>query len=264
MASSPASAPPLARPEWTSRTAAFFDLDRTMLAGSSMYPLAAALRRAGLLRLTDLLRFAAAQAVFRIARREGQNGIDRACAVSLKTIAGRSQDELFAIADDVIHATLSARIYEEAIRHLDEHVRKGDLVFIVTSSSEDLARLLAQHLGADGALGTRTEVVDGRFTGRLRDGLNHGPKKAERVRAFAYAAGIDLARSTAYTDSINDLPLLELVGRPIVVNPDRQLSRVAAANSWDALTWRRPIGATRRRCTCATGVQQYGPLSTPA
>jgi HAD superfamily hydrolase (TIGR01490 family) len=264
MASSPAAALPVARREWLSRTAAFFDLDRTMVAGSSMYPLAVALCRAGFLRSRDLVRFAAAQGIFRLSRREARGNIDRACATSLKTIAGRSRDELLAIADDVIHETLAARLFEEAVAQVEEHIRGGDLVFIVTSSSEDLAVLLARHLGADGALGTQPELIDGRYTGLLPDGLNHGVTKARRVRAFAYDGGIDLTRSVVYTDSINDLPLLRLAGRPVAVNPDRQLRRVAKRMRWSVQTWRRPLGSSGDRCRCTAGAKGCGTISTPA
>jgi HAD superfamily hydrolase (TIGR01490 family) len=112
------------------------------------------------------------------------------------------------------------------------HLALGDEVWIVTASPQELSQILAARLGLTGGLGTRAEVSDGRYTGRILGGILHGEAKAAAVRAMASERGIDLSRSSAYSDSINDLPLLNAVGFPNAVTPDRDLARKSRREGW--------------------------------
>lgn len=132
------------------------------------------------------------------------------------------------IIDDSIMPALRVMILDLARRHLNQ----GDEVWIVTASPQELSEILAAELGFTGGIGTRAEVLDGRFTGRILEGILHGPRKAAAVLALAKERGIDLSASSAYTDSINDLPLLNAVGFPHAVTPDRNLARVASNKGW--------------------------------
>ena len=112
------------------------------------------------------------------------------------------------------------------------HLAAGEEVWIVTASPHELSQMLAESLGFTGGIGTRAEVLDGRFTGRIPEGILHGPLKARAVAAMADERGIDLTKSSAYSDSINDIHLLRAVGFPQAVAPDRQLARVARRHGW--------------------------------
>jgi phosphoserine phosphatase len=131
---------------------------------------------------------------------------------------------------------------------LSRHKRAGRAVYICSSSPEDYLALLAAELGIDGVIGTRAETVGDRYTGELDGPMAHGAEKARRVAELASLRGIDLSRSFAYSDSINDLPLLELVGNPVAMNPDRRLAHVARKRGWQVQDFR----IARRRTLIAS------------
>ena len=147
----------------------------------------------------------------------------------------------------VAREELVPRLYPQAMELLQRHKRAGRQVYIASSSPEDYLRLLADELAIDGVIGTRAQIVDGRYTGELEGPLVHGPEKAVRVEVSA-EPGIDLARSFAYSDSINDLPLLELVGNPVAMNPDHRLRSIARKRGWEVLDFR----TARRRTLIAS------------
>ncbi len=127
------------------------------------------------------------------------------------------------------------RVYPAMLRLAYEHQDAGRPVYIATASSQEMADMLSHVLGLDGGIGARSEVVDGRFTGRDADVFTYREGKAQRIRQLAEAEGIDLAASFAYSDSESDLPMLRLVGHPVAVNPDTELAKVAAAEGWEVL-----------------------------
>ena len=130
--------------------------------------------------------------------------------------------------EESVRPALRETVLDMARRHL----AAGDKVWIVTASPHELSQMLAESLGFTGGIGTRTEVLNGRYTGRILEGILHGPLKAKAVVAMADERGIDLTRSSAYSDSINDMPLLRAVGFPQAVAPDRQLAQVARRHGW--------------------------------
>jgi HAD superfamily hydrolase (TIGR01490 family) len=212
------------------RRAAFFGLD-TLIPGSSLYLLAQGLRRRNFYGRTDLLGFTLKR--LRMGGAPGPAKTRSSSNAALSFVAGRDRPALQALAAEIADERILPQVYPDLARLIDAHRDKGVLTFVATAGPAELAEIVAFGLGMTGGLGTTAEVdADGRYSGRLVGAVLQGPAKAGAVEAHAAAAGIDLSRSVAYTDSINDLPLLELVGRPEVVNPDRQLRRVADRRGW--------------------------------
>ena len=230
--------------------AAFFDLDKTLLPGSSLFPLAREMYRQRYFTLSDIARLTLDQLQFRAIGSEAEGPRDRARKASLEVIQGRRRDEVLAFGRSVAQKELVPRLYPQAVELMSRHKRAGRQVFIASSSPEDYLALLAEMLGIDGVIGTRAEVVDGRYTGELDGPMAHGPQKAARVAALSMERGIDLPRSYAYSDSVNDLPLLELVGNPVAMNPDRQLLHIARRRGWQIIDLR----VARRRTLLGSAV----------
>src|SRR5262249_24885166 len=136
----------------------------------------------------------------------------------------------------------------QAVELINRHKRAGREVYICSASPEDYLRVLANELDVDGVVGTRAEVVDGVYTGRMLGELCHGEEKARRVAELATERGIDLHRSFAYSDSLNDVPMLQLVGFPVAMNPDHQLRQLARREGWQRLDFRN----ARRRTLVAS------------
>jgi HAD superfamily hydrolase (TIGR01490 family) len=224
--------------------AAFFDLDKTLIPGSSLFLLARGAYARDYYRVRDLLRFGWRQFMFRVAG-ESDEGLETTRESTLEFVAGRPVRELEEMGREIAEERILPRVYEGITKVIEQHRLHGDLTFLCTASPIELADLIANSLEMTGALGTEAEVSrDGRYTGRLGPkGVLHGPAKAVAVEAFAKTHDIDLEESWAYSDSINDLPLLELVGHPIAVNPDRELKREARSRGWPVyeLRTRRPL-----------------------
>jgi HAD superfamily hydrolase (TIGR01490 family) len=212
--------------------AAFFDLDRTIVPGSSLFLLARGMYARDYYRVRDILRFAGGQLKFRISG-ESESGVNRSREAALEFVAGRTREELQQMGREIAEERIIPRVYEGITKVVEYHRNAGDLTYLTTASPQELAEMVAASLEMTGALGTRAEVSDdGRYTGRLVGDILHGPAKAAAVAALAERYDIDLSESYAYSDSINDLPLLELVGHPHAVNPDQELRRAARERSW--------------------------------
>lgn len=224
------------------RRAAFFDLDKTLIPGSSLFLLARGLYERDMFRVRDILRFAAGQFLFRL-RGERAAGMDLSRGSTLEFVAGRRREELIAWGREIAEERIFPRVYEDIVRVIDEHRARGDLTFLVTAAPIELAEIIAEHLKMTGAVATVSEVDDeGYYTGRLLGPVMHGDEKAKAVAEVAAQHGIDLGLSHAYSDSINDLPLLSSVGFPHAVNPDHELRRIARVRGWPVHELR-----TRRR-----------------
>jgi HAD superfamily hydrolase (TIGR01490 family) len=228
--------------------AAFFDLDKTLLPGSSLFPLAREMYRQRYFGLRDIGRLATDQVRYRLIGSEAQGPMDRARQATLEVVRGRARDEVIAFGRSVAKEEILPRLYPQAVELLARHKRAGRAVYIASSSPEDFLALLAEELDIDGVVGTRAKVLDGLYTGELDGPVIHGSEKAARVGELAKEKAIDLERSFAYSDSINDLPLLELVGHPVAMNPDLQLRSVARHRGWQILDFR----TARRRTLIAS------------
>jgi HAD superfamily hydrolase (TIGR01490 family) len=231
--------------------AAFFDVDNTIIRGASSFHLAVGLYRRGFFKTGDVIRFAVHQARY-LTFGENRQQIDEVRQRALEIMRHRSVAEVVAIAEDIYDEVLSLRIFPGTQRLLDQHLRAGHEVWLVTATPVEIAEIIARRLGATGALGTIAEHTDGFYTGRLVGDLLHGKAKASAVQAIAEREGIDLSQSFAYGDSTNDVPILSEVGFPCAINPDGRLRKHAAEVGWPMREFRGRRNATRRGVDAAT------------
>ena len=230
--------------------AAFFDLDRTLLRRSSALALAGSFRRHGVIGRGQLAKAAAWQILF-AARGAGAETVRRASEDGMMILKGFRVEDLRTMVATAMEPVLKPLVYSQPLELVARHRERGEPVFIVSATLQEIVEELARELDFDGALGSTCEIVDGTYTGvSLRP--CHGESKAAAVRELAEREGIDLAASTAYSDSHTDVPFLEAVGNPVVVNPDRELRRVAAERGWQVLEFsNRAYPAPRRAVPAA-------------
>ena len=217
--------------------AAFFDLDRTLMAGSSAYEFARASYRNGLLSRRQLAAGAWANVQFRL-RGSTDAATDELRERIAKAIEGVRVRDLQRLGPSVL-AGILPRIYPQMLQVAWEHQDAGRRVYICTAAAHELAAVLALVLGFDGGIGARSEVRDGVYTGRPHGPFTYREGKAQAMRELAEQEGIDLAASWAYSDSESDLPMLRAVGHPVVVNPDAELARIAREEGWEVLRFER-------------------------
>jgi len=225
--------------------AAFFDVDNTVMQGASIFHLARGLHKRKFLTTRDILSGAYKQAYFRLAGVEDPEHVEKARAGALSFIAGHTVAELEQLGEEIFDEGMAHRIWPGTRALAQLHLDQGQRVWLVTAAPIELAHLIARRLGLTGALGTVAEHEDGLYTGRLIGDLLHGPAKAEAVKALAVREGLDLTRCAAYSDSHNDLPMLNLVGEPCVINPDRKLREHARAEGWRVRDYRTGRKAAR-------------------
>jgi len=238
----------LRRPD--EKGAAFFDLDRTLMAGSSAFQFGRAAYRAGLVTRRQLATDAWENVLFRL-RGSTDSGADALRERVGRMLEGVRVRELQRLAPDVLAGVLP-RLYPRMLAIAYEHQDAGRPIFICTAASQEMAELVAIVLTFDGAVGSVSEVVDGHYTGRAGGPFTYREGKAEAIRELAEREGIDLAESWAYSDSESDLPMLRLVGHPVAVNPDAELGSVARVEGWEVLRFER-LGR-RLRVAGAAGV----------
>ncbi len=233
---------PLVTPD--PRAGAFFDVDNTLMRGASIYHFARGLAAHKMFGASDLVKMAVGQVIFRIRGAENADRIDAAREAALAFVAGHKVADISSLGEEIYDDTMADRIWEGSRQLTQGHLEAGQRVWLVTATPVELAEILARRLGLTGALGTVAETSDGVYTGQLVGGLLHGEAKAAAVRALADREGLDLAKCSAYSDSINDLPMLSLVGHPNVVNPDPQLRALAKERGWPIHDFRKGRRAT--------------------
>jgi HAD superfamily hydrolase (TIGR01490 family) len=211
---------------------AFFDVDNTLMRGASIYHFARGLAARKMFGPRDLARMTWGQLHFRLRGAENSDHIDAARQAALAFVAGHSVADIVRLGEEIYDDTMADRIWEGARELTQRHLNAGQRVWLVTATPVELASILSRRLGLTGALGTVAETVDGMYTGRLVGGLLHGEAKAAAIRALAVREGLDLTRCAAYSDSVNDLPMLTLVGHPNAVNPDMALRAEARSRGW--------------------------------
>lgn len=238
------------------RVAAFFDLDKTIIATSSAHALGKEFLSQGVITPLEAFQISLAKTVFMVAG-QSSDSMDTSRDQLASTIAGMPVEQIREIADHTIHSVIIPTIYSEARELISFHKEAGHDVIIVSASATDLVEPIAKKLGADSVIATELEVVDGTYTGTVLS-FNKGPEKAAAIHQLATTKGYDLAASYAYSDSATDLPMLESVGHPVAVNPDRVLRRTAVANEWEIRTFKNPeplfTAPTAREVTIGTGV----------
>jgi HAD superfamily hydrolase (TIGR01490 family) len=249
--------------------AAFFDLDKTIVSRSSSLALSRPLYRAGMVSRSQLLRGAYAQMVYLLVGADEQK-MERLKEGMLQLTKGWDRSQVERLVEEVILDVIDPYVYEEALDLIALHRTEGRRIYIVSSSPEEVVRPLARHFGVSGVIATRAEVGDdNRYTGIL-EFYAYGSQKAEAMAELADRVGLDLRGSYAYSDSITDLPMLEAVGHPVAVNPDKDLRRVALERDWETRDFRSPVrlrsrirsrvGPSRPSLAAAVGVAVIGAL----
>ncbi len=218
--------------------AAFFDVDNTLVQGSSLVHFGRGLAARKYFRYSDVWKFIYAQAKFQLTGRENSDDVAEGRRKALAFIEGRTTTELNEVSEEIYDEIIAAKIWPGTRALAQAHLDAGQQVWLVTATPYELADIIARRLGLTGALGTVAESVDGVFTGRLVGDILHGLGKAHAVRALAVKEGLNLRRCTAYSDSINDVPMLSLVGTAVAVNPDAKLRDVARERGWQIRDFR--------------------------
>ncbi len=226
------------------RTAAFFDLDKTIIARSSTLAFSKAFYAGGLLNRRAVLRSAYANLVF------GVRGADHDRLEQMRTqltamIAGWEVEAVRHAVRETLHEIVDPIVYAEAVDLIEYHREAGHDVIIISASGSEVVEPIGELLGIDDVIATTLVEEDGRYTGEV-EFYAYGPHKATAMRTIAAERGIDLEASYAYSDSETDVPMLETVGHPFCVNPDRTLAEIAEERDWPVLRFERPVGLRRR------------------
>jgi HAD superfamily hydrolase (TIGR01490 family) len=225
--------------------AAFFDLDKTVIAKSSTLAFTGRLYKAGMLGRRTLLRAAVGQLMYRLFGAD-EDALAKARETMLQMTRGWDRAEVGRVVEEALEEVVAPLVYAEALFLIDEHMREGRRVYIVSASPEEVVRPLARYMGVTDVIATRAKVdADGKYTGEV-DVYAFGEHKAEAVRSVAEKEGISLGDSYAYSDSATDLPLLRLVGHPHAVNPEKALREAAEDHGWPILEFRRRVSLTER------------------
>lgn len=241
-----------------SRAAAFFDLDKTLMAGSSGMQFARVATNQGIVSRRQLARWGAEHLRYRLRGTTDERTVE-VLKIARELITGLPSQTIARMEPEVM-AEILPRVFPQMLAEVHAHQDAGRPAFIVSAAGNDIVESLARVLGMEGGIGTRYEVdAEGNFTGRLDGPFVYGPGKVEAMEAFAAAHDIDLAQSYAYSDSLSDLPMLRAVGNPVAVNPDPPLAQIAKQENWQTLRFERlgrrlvAIGVTALASVAALG-----------
>ena len=232
---------------------AFFDIDNTIMRGASIYHLARGLFARKILSATDLANFAIAQGKFLTYGSENLSDMARITENALSFVTCRTVEEVIGLSEEIYDEIMADKVWPGTVQLAHTHRAAGHQVWLVSAAPIELANIIATRLGLSGAIATVSEVENGVYTGRLKNPPMHGEQKAIAVAKLAGEHGLDLVHSFAYSDSSNDIPLLESVGNPTAINPDSSLRSHAIENGWPVHDFRRqrlvkrygvPAGAT--------------------
>jgi HAD superfamily hydrolase (TIGR01490 family) len=220
--------------------AAFFDLDKTVIARASIVAFGGPLRRRGLVNRRTVARAVLGQLLFLWFGADEQK-MAKIRESMLEVSAGWNRDEVRAIVEETLNEVIEPLIYAEAQSLITQHRAKGDRIWLVSSAPTEIVEPLAAMLGVDGAIASQAEIdAEGRYTGKISF-YAQGEGKAIAIRELAASHHLDLEGSSAYSDSATDIPMLSVVGHPFAVNPDRALAREARARGWEILTFANPV-----------------------
>ncbi len=220
------------------KVAAFFDVDNTLVCGSTSILFGKVAFTGGSIKRRDIWRFMWEHVMF-IRRGEKNSKMADIKDRALMLTKGHSVEELQGLIDQVYRDEIKPRLWPRSIERLKHHLEQGHEVWLVSAAPVELAQAIADDLGATGALGTIVGHDGNVLTGELVGAPLHGKAKRRAIKALAKERGISLRKSWAYSDSVNDLPMLSAVGNQVAVNPDQQLRRYAVAAGWEILRQRR-------------------------
>jgi HAD superfamily hydrolase (TIGR01490 family) len=229
------------------RQAAFFDLDKTIIAKSSTLAFSKPFQAGGLISRRAVLRSAYAQFVYLVGGAD-HDQMEKMRQFMSQLCTGWDVETVKDIVSDTLHNVVDPIVYDEAVGLIEEHGMAGRDVIIVSTSGSEVVGPIGELLGADRVIATRMEVVDGKYTGNI-DYYAYAEEKARAIRELAVEEGYDLTQCYAYSDSITDLPMLDAVGHPFAVNPDKELRKIAVANAWPILVFTKPVALRSRVLT---------------
>jgi HAD superfamily hydrolase (TIGR01490 family) len=238
------SAQPATRTSEPTRVAAFFDLDKTVIAKSSTLAFSRPFFQEGLINRRAVLKSAYAQFVFMLAGADADQ-MSRMRAHLTALCANWDVEQVRSIVEETLHDIVDPLVYAEAAELITDHKELGHDVVVVSASGAEIVRPIARMVGATDCVATEMVVTEGRYTGAI-DFYCYGENKAEAVRGLSELHGYQLESCHAYSDSITDLPLLEAVGHPTAINPDRALRKVASQRGWPVLTFSNPVSLRAR------------------
>jgi HAD superfamily hydrolase (TIGR01490 family) len=225
-------------------TAAFFDLDKTIIAKSSTLAFSKPFQAGGLISRGAVLRSAYSQFVYLVGGAD-HDQMEKMRAFLSQLCTGWDVQTVREIVADTLHNVVEPIVYDEAVTLIEEHRLAGRDVVIVSTSGAEIVEPIGAMLGIDTVVATRLEIVDGRYPGEISY-YAYAEQKAIAVRELAEERGYDLDRSYAYSDSVTDVPMLEEVGNPFAVNPDRDLRRIAKERDWPTLVFTKPVALRAR------------------
>jgi HAD superfamily hydrolase (TIGR01490 family) len=218
---------------------AFFDVDNTLLKGSTLFFLGRGMYQRGFFTKKDISAFVLANLRYRLTGKENKDEIVRFQNAACEFIKGHNVVEIEKIGQEIYEEYVSPAIWQGTVEIAQEHLAKGEEVWLVTATPLDMANLMAKRLGFTGALGTKAETKDGIYTGKMIGNLLHGKEKAVAIKELSQSESYDLKNCYAYSDSHHDIPLLEAVGNPRVINPDTLLEIRAYRDNWPVYDFRR-------------------------
>jgi HAD superfamily hydrolase (TIGR01490 family) len=224
--------------------AAFFDLDKTIIASSSALAFSKPMLRHGLISRRAALKSAYAQLVFSLSGAD-EDRTERMRAEISALCTGWDVEQVRAIVNETLHDIVDPLVYAEAAELIASHKAQGHDVIVLSAAGEEVVTPIAGLLGVTHSVATRMEIVDGRYSGQV-DFYCYGEQKSVAAKQLAVDKGYDLSSCFAYTDSSTDIPLLETVGKPHAVNPDRALRRLAMERGWPVLTFTNPVSLRSR------------------
>ena len=227
-----------------SRQAAFFDLDKTIIAKSSTLAFSRSFQAGGLISRRAVLRSAYSQFVYVVGGAD-HDQMEKLRKFMSDLCTGWDVETVKEIVSDTLHNIVDPLVYDEAVSLIEEHHAAGRDVIIVSTSGVEVVGPIGELLGADQVIATQMEVVDGKYTGVIEHYV-YADEKANSIRALARRMGYDLERSYAYSDSVTDVPMLEAVGHPHAVNPDKELRKIATGQGWPVLVFVKPVALQTR------------------
>jgi len=223
----------------TSKRAAFFDVDNTLVRGSTLYFLGRGMYQRGFFTKADISRFVVANIRFRMTGTEKKEVIEKYQKAATDFIGGHAVDDIKKVAEEIYDEFVSPKLWQGTFEIAKSHLDKGEEVWLVTAAPQDMADIIAQRLGLTGALGSKACIENGVYTGELDGKLLHGTEKALAIEKLAAQENFDLEDCYSYSDSHNDIPLLQAVGHPCAINPDAILRIRALAEGWPIHDFRR-------------------------
>ena len=217
------------------RSAAFFDLDNTLIDGSSIYYFLKGMVNQGEITRRAIAKLAYHHFRFKRSKTETESAIETTTKKLLELTAGKACQNLQNLCSKIVEDFLPKALNTNILSEIEKHKKAGRDTWIITASPKEIAEVISMKLNMTGGFGTEGEIIDEKYCGKLEKKPLHGFSKAEKIEELSKLYSYNLDESYAYSDSINDLPLLTIVGNPNIVNPNKELQTVAIKNNWRIL-----------------------------